>query len=502
MSLPRPSLSVGIALLAAMAALAAACTTSDAAPPAKITATTSSPTSTASVPGDVGDVSSYIDPAAGIENIDHFVFIVQENRSFDHYFGTFPGADGIPTDADGGFDVCAPDPDVGGACRVPYHDTGFYDLGGPHNQAASEMDVNGGRMDGFVNSFRTLGGAGCIRKPVQKKCRFSELGPGGTPDVMGYHTDQEIPNYWAYAEQYQLQDRMFAPSDSWTLPAHLYLVSAWSALCSDRTDVNTCESELDRPARWSNDKEDAVPPYAWADITWLLDQGDIDWRYFVGRDSCLVPPCPSARTRTQTNPLFNPLPGFQTVHATDQLDKVAPHDEYFEAAAAGELPSVSWVVPAAAETEHPGAKLGNIATGQAWVTRVVNAVMEGPPEQWARTAIFVTWDDWGGFYDHVKPIVIDPYGYGIRVPGIVISPWVDRDTPIDHQTLSFDAYLKLVEDRFLNGQRLDGENQGWPDPRPTVREDAKRLGDLARSFDFAQEPIAPLVLAPFPGGRR
>ena len=155
MSLPRPSLSVGIALLAATAALAAACTTSDAAPPAKITATTSSPTSTASVPGDVGDVSSYIDPAAGIENIDHFVFIVQENRSFDHYFGTFPGADGIPTDADGGFNVCAPDPDVGGACRVPYHDTGFYDLGGPHNQAASEMDVNGGRMDGFVNSFRT-----------------------------------------------------------------------------------------------------------------------------------------------------------------------------------------------------------------------------------------------------------------------------------------------------------------------------------------------------------
>ena len=71
---------------------------------------------------------------------------------------------------------------------MPYHDTGFYDLGGPHNQAASEMDVNGGRMDGFVESFRTLGGAGCIRKPVQKKCRFSELGPGGTPDVMGYHT--------------------------------------------------------------------------------------------------------------------------------------------------------------------------------------------------------------------------------------------------------------------------------------------------------------------------
>jgi phospholipase C len=78
----------------------------------------------------------------------------------------------------------------------------------------------------------------------------------------------------------------------------------------------------------------------------------------------------------------------------------------------------------------------------------------------------------------------------------VISPWVDRDLPIDHQTLSFDAYLKLIEDRFLDGQRLDGENMGWPDPRPTVREDVKQLGDLAKAFDFAQQPIPPLVLGP------
>ena len=282
---------------------------------------------------------------------------------------------------------------------------------------------------------------------------------------MGYHTDQEIPNYWAYAEQYQLQDRMFAPSDSWTLPAHLYLVSAWSALCSDRTDVNTCESELDRPARWSNDKEDAVPPYAWADITWLLDQGDIDWRYFVGRDSCLVPPCPSARTRTQTNPLFNPLPGFQTVHATDQLDKVAPHDEYFEAAAAGELPSVSWVVPAAAETEHPGAKLGNIATGQAWVTRVVNAVMEGPPEQWARHRDLRHVGRLGRVLrpreaDRDRPVRLrHPRARHRHQP--VGRPRHPRST---HQTLSFDAYLKLVEDRFLNGRRLDGGELGLAGP--------------------------------------
>ena len=99
-----------------------------------------------------------------------------------------------------------------------------------------------------------------------------------------------------------------------------------------------------------------------------------------------------------------------------------------------------------------------IGNGQAWVTRVINAAMEGP--DWANTAVFLVWDDWGGFYDHVRPIRIDENGYGIRVPGIMISPWADRDLDVDHQTLSFDAYLKLIEDRWLDGQRLDGRTWG------------------------------------------
>jgi phospholipase C len=485
----RPGWPAGVLLIAVFAAVAAACTTSGARTPSA--APTGGGAAVLPVPGD-------IDPAAGIDNLDHLVFVVQENRSFDHYFGTFPGADGIPTNVDGSFDVCVPDPSAAGACRVPYHDTGLYDLGGPHNRSASIMDVHGGRMDGYVTAFRTIGGSGCEKHDAKKTCTLSKVGPGGTPDVMGYHTDQDIPNYWAYAERYQLQDRMFAPSDSWTLPSHLYLVSAWSAKCSDPADASTCVSELDKPDIWSTRAAGSEPPYGWADITWMLAQRDVSWAYYVGRDSCLEPPCEPDRSRTQTNPIFNPLPGFRTVHETDQLSNVRPHDDYFEAAAAGRLPSVSWVVPAAAETDHPGARLGNMATAQAWVTRVVNAVMQGPPEQWFHTAIFITWDDWGGFYDHVEPITIDPYGYGIRVPGIVIGPWVDRDLPIDHQTLSFDGYLKLIEDRFLGGQRLDGENLGWPDPRPTVREDAKRLGDLSDAFDFAQEPIAPLMLPPWP----
>jgi phospholipase C len=131
----------------------------------------------------------------------------------------------------------------------------------------------------------------------------------------------------------------------------------------------------------------------------------------------------------------------------------------------------------------------------AHVTRLVNAVMKGP--LWASSAIFLTWDDWGGFYDHVKPPRVDVNGYGLRVPGLLISPYARAGT-IDHQTFSFDAYLKLIEDRFLGGQRLDPATDGRPDSRPTVRETVAILGDLALEFDFEAEPQPPLILDPTP----
>jgi phospholipase C len=121
--------------------------------------------------------------------------------------------------------------------------------------------------------------------------------------------------------------------------------------------------------------------------------------------------------------------------------------------------------------------------------------MEGP--DWESTAIFLTWDDWGGFYDHVEPPRVDLNGFGIRVPGLVISPWVRAGT-IDSQTLTFDAYLKLIEDLYLGGQRLDPQTMSRPDSRPTVREDLRILGNLLRVFDFTQEPLPPLILDPRP----
>jgi phospholipase C len=132
------------------------------------------------------------------------------------------------------------------------------------------------------------------------------------------------------------------------------------------------------------------------------------------------------------------------------------------------------------------------------VTGLINAAMQSP--EWNSTAIFLAWDDWGGFYDHVKPPVVDENGYGLRVPGLVISPYA-REGYIDHQTLSFDAYVKFIEDDFLNGQRLDPKSDGRPDPRPDVRENASQLGNLIKDFDFTQQPRAGRVLptTPAPG---
>jgi phospholipase C len=348
-------------------------------------------------------------------------------------------------------------------------------------------------MNGFVRSALRRNSS-CASRRYDDDCRRF-LGPRLQPDVLSYHTRRDIQNYWAYARQFQLEDRMFAPTDSWTLPAHLFLVSAWSAFCPDPSDPMSCRSNIELTRDAQQHRYGREPIYAWTDITYLLHAADVSWAYYVGKGTCVDPPCENTRPgRYGTTPSGkNTLPGFSTVNDNEQLGNIKWHTDLVRQAGNGNLPSVAWVVPGNKASEHPGAGT-TIRAGQAFVTRMINAVMKGP--DWRSTAIFLTWDDWGGFYDHVEPPNVDENGYGLRVPGIVISPWVRRG--IDHQTLSFDAYLKLIEDRFLGGQRLDPATDGRPDPRPTVREEVDILGDLADAFDFAQEPLPRLILDPTP----
>ena len=448
------------------------------------------------------DDTAPIDPKLGIDNINHLVFIVMENRSFDHYFGTYPGADGIPM-ANGKPTVCQPT--ATGGCATPYHDMNFIDQGGPHGHKASVTSFDNGKMDGFITALDTYGN-GCRLHPTTPPCPQATPGPQGQPDIMGFKTRREIPNYWDYADHYTLFDHMFAPVDSWTLPSHLYLVSGWSAWCPDLTDAMSCRSELvfhpasafDNQwtgATWRAEMADQYPrPYIWAPITWLLYKAGVSWGYFVGEGSCITPPC-GGLTGPKTADVQNPLPGFLATEATGQFANIRPNNDFLAMASQGNLPSVSWIVPVKDAGDHPP---DDISKGQAYVTKLINAVMDGPRDQWLHTAIFVTWDDWGGFYDHVKPPRVDANGYGFRVPAFLVSPWA-RQGYIDHSTLSFDAFLKIVEDRFLGGQRLDPLTDGWPDNRPTIREEMMKLHSLNAAFDFHGAPREPLVLPLFPG---
>ncbi|MDP9332980.1 MAG: phospholipase [Actinomycetota bacterium] len=387
-------------------------------------------------------------PLTGIHKIQHVIVIMQENRSFDEYFGTFPGADGIAM-AHGVPTVCVPDP-ARGDCVRPYLSHNDVDASGPHGGYARQM--------------------------------------------MAYYSGTDLPNYWSYARNFVLQDHMFEPNASWSLPEHLFQVSGWSAACASHL-VSSCHHALEAPAQ-------VMPPdplhpnapdpiFAWTDLTYLLHKQQVSWGYYVvagtepdcANDEALS--CASVKQNPQTPGIWNPLPYFDTVHQDGQLANIQSVTQFYAAAKKGTLPAVSWVVPSLPVSEHYPAA---ISAGVAYVTSLVNAVMKSP--DWSSSAIFLAWDDWGGFYDHVVPPVVDENGYGLRVPGIVISPYAKHGF-IDHQTLSFDAYAKFIEDDFLDGQRLDPATDGRSDPRPTVRENVEILGDLASDFDFTQAPRPP-----------
>jgi phospholipase C len=506
-----------------------------------------SQTSQASQPGHTAKATS------GIGKIRHVVVIMQENRSFDSFFGTYPGADGIPA-SNGQFTVCAPDPRTKG-CDKPYHDPSLVNGGAGHNMAEATADIDGGKMDGFVRTAEDQPSRGCsATNPPTPVCLSRN-----PPDVMGYHDAREIPNYWTYAHDFVLQDHMFEPVDSWSLPSHLYLVSGWSARCTS-TNPDSCVNDPGQgaggagrlrlknlPAAFrsclaahgatkvtrasltdpkviaageaclgyltpaerqqllgAGGENLALGLYSWTDLTYLLHKHGVSWAYYV--QSGIQPDCDDNPDETaagcapvaqgaKTPSIWNPLPSFTDVKQDGQLGDVNNLSAFYTAAGQGALPAVSWIAPTQANSDHPPA---NLSTGQAYVTNLIDTIMKSP--DWDSTAIFLAWDDWGGFYDHVVPPVVDQNGYGLRVPALVISPYA-RQGYIDHQTLSFDAYNKFIEDDFLGGSRLDPATDGRPDPRPDVRENASILGNLAADFDFSQppRPAVPLPTHPKPG---
>ncbi len=435
-----------------------------------------------------------------LRRLKHLIFIVQENRSFDHYFGTFPGADGFPYPL-----PCLPSNWYPSQCFTPYPNHKDNQAGGPYSSNYQEHDIDGGLMDGFVKEReKELQIEGCqppsrargavrrerdaLREQQVVTANDEEIGPHlakCTMDVMGYHDGSDLPNYWAYASAYTLQDHMFESVHSQSHPGHLMLFSGWSAKCQlNPPEVDSCIADANPGNIWGPDTPE---PYLWTDITYLMNQHNVSWRVYLDGGLGVL------HDHTKVGPLWDVLPGFETVQEDGQVGNAENYllTDFFNDVANDTLPDVTWVLPHYNDSEHP---LAPVSQGQAYVTGLMNAIMQSPT--WLNSATFVVYDDMGGFYDHEPPpFQLDTLGLGVRVPAYIVSPWINANY-IDHQVCSTDCYLKFIEDVFMNGARMS--SSGRSDPRADYRDESPYLGDLSLDFDFKYPPRPTLILPTYP----
>jgi phospholipase C len=382
--------------------------------------------------------------AAFRSQIQHIVFIIKENRSFDTYFGAYPGADGATT---GMISSGERMPLRHGPDRMPR------DIG--HDWEDARQAIHDGRMDRFD----------LVRDGNRRNDFLS----------MTQFLASDIPTYWSYADHFVLGDRMFSSLAGPSFPNHLYTVASQSANAINNPNSFPwgCDSD-DRTTVDVLDKNGVVvrqpPCFDVPTIGDTLEAAGVSWRYY-------------SPMRGQRGYIWNAFDAVRQIrNGPLWQQRMAAVDSFDADAAGGRLPAVSWLIPDFEDSEHPtvsafaGTTLNvSACVGENWTVRHVNAIMQGP--DWATTAIVLTWDDFGGFYDHVPPPTVDGLGFGPRVPLLVISPYA-REGYVSHTVYEFASVLQLIENRF----KLKAL---------TARDvEANSMLDV---FDFAQKPAPPLV---------
>jgi phospholipase C len=368
--------------------------------------------------------------------IEHVVFLIKENRTFDNLFGTFPGSDGVTFGYDDG--VRRP------LTRGTDGSIGSEDI--PHCYVCSRMAWNHGKMDGFNQA------------PVSDRWAYTQL------------RRSQLPNYWHWAKRFVLADRFFASAQGPSFPNHLYAIAAQSGGAHDnprRTgrfrSSNTfgCDAPKGQTVTVIDSEGHEVevrPCFDFQTEGDLLNKAGIDWAYYAAEPD-------------QLGYIWSAYAAIDHIRNTAQWHKrVLPVDRLIADIRRDRLPPMTWIAPRYEVSEHPQF---NFCVGENWSTRVINAIMRSP--MWDSTAIFVTWDDYGGFYDHVAPPQVDDFGLGIRVPLLVISPYAKKGE-IDHRLGEFSSVLRFVE-------------ASWGLTQLTHRDRDAR--DLSYDFDFTQEPRPP-----------
>ncbi len=377
--------------------------------------------------------------------IKHILFFVKENRTFDNYFGTYPGANGTTTAMDSQGKVV---PLQHEADQIPDID---------HSSQGARMAYDSGKMDRF-DLLKSSG-------------RHNPANPYGNNSLTQFQ-QSDIPNYWTYAQNFVLGDNMFSSLMGPSFPNHLYTVAAQAggAINNPVTDRNI--GTLGN-ASWGCDvPNQQVEVQASNGSTHLqeacfnfqtladeLDARGYSWRYYA----------PPAGTGGYIWSSFNAI---KHIRYGPDWKYVVPAAQFMTDAANGNLPTVSWIVTPARVSEHAPA---SVCVGENWTVRMLNALMRG--QDWSSTAVFLTWDDFGGFYDHVAPQQIDGYGLGFRVPLLVISPYAKKGF-IDHTQYEFSSMLRFAEDEL---------------GLPTLTNRDKAANDMMDAFDFNQSARPPFL---------
>ena len=369
--------------------------------------------------------------------IQHIVILYQENRTFDQYFGTYPGADGLP------LNVALPKAPGSIQTVSPFHLTNTSTRDLDHSSRVARIAYDKGKMDGFV---------------------YAE----GSNLTMGYYDDRELPYYWDYASKFVLMDNFFSSEMGPSLPNHLYLIAGQSGGLTENTQGGTCESREICNGGANNTSNN---PYGLSNnltfnFTTVMDQLDsrgVSWKYYNGD-----------KDDYKDAGYWNPLPAFASFkNNTSRLNNLAPNSQFPVDLAKGNLAQVTWVIPTEDESDHPTADVG---VGQKYLVSTINAIMQS--KFWPSTAIFVTWDDYGGWYDHVAPPQVDAFGLGFRVPCLIISPYAKAGF-IDHTQSEFTSILKFI--------------QTVHNLPPLTQRDAM-ASNMFEAFDFSQTPSPPLIL--------
>jgi phospholipase C len=317
--------------------------------------------------------------------IDHVVVVMQENRSFDHYFGAFPGADGFP--------ASVKMPDGHGGFVAPFHIDQPCTFDPDHSWVGTHNKVRGGRNDGFVAY--------------------------DGPWTMGYYGQADVPGYWELARRFTLCDRWFCSLLGPTNPNRLYLLSSQSGgQVGNGNDTGVVNGVFD-----------------WQNMADLLEAKGVPWATYG------VPPGNVPQVTLEN---YNLLIDFKSVLNNPSMLAKTSHTiaEFEVACQTGTLPAVSWVLPENFVSEHP---LYPRTWGVAFGTAVINAVMQSPA--WPRTLLIFTYDEGGGYYDHVAPPRVDNFGLGQRVPAIIVSPWAKRGY-ISHRVYEHCSINAWIQQRF------------------------------------------------------